>query len=162
MSLQLKIHCQDNAVMPYRAHPQDAGLDITAISYQQRGEYLYFFDTALCIEPPEGYYVELIPRSSIVWKGWIMPNSIGVIDPNYRGTLQIPLRWLGKVSEENSKEASTETAKEAADHLLGQRIAQMVVRPLILCDLVTVSANELSSTDRGKGAFGSSGTKHIE
>ena len=149
MSLQLKIHCQEDAVMPYRAHPQDAGLDITAIRYQKRGEHLYFFDTGLCIEPPTGYYVELLPRSSIVWKGWIMPNSIGVIDPNYRGTLQIPLRWLGEKS-----------SKEAADDVLGQRIAQMVLRPLILCDLVPVSADELSSTDRGQGAFGSSGTHH--
>ena len=79
-----------------------------------------------------------------------MPNSVGVIDPNYRGSLQIPLRWFG--------EGGATQAKLAADQLLGERVAQMIMRPLLIFNTVQVDMNELSHSDRGDGAFGSSGT----
>ena len=147
--LQLKIHCQDGAIMPQYAYTDDVGLDVTVIRYQCKSK-IYFFDTGLCVEPPDGYYIELLPRSSIVWKGWIMPNSVGVIDPNYRGTLQIPLRWLG--------EGGQEQADNQAKALLGERIAQIIIRPIIKVQPIQVTQQELSTSDRGQGAFGSSGT----
>ena len=53
------------------------------------GKNTFMYDTGISVEPPCGYYTEIVPRSSIVKTGYIMTNSIGIIDPTYRGTLKI-------------------------------------------------------------------------
>lgn len=49
------------------------------------------YDTGISIKPPEGYYTEIVPRSSIVKHNTMLANGIGIIDPTYRGTLKICL-----------------------------------------------------------------------
>ena len=73
-----------------------------------------------------------------------MANSVGIIDPDYRGRIFVPLRYLGEGSGE-----------EACRRLLEQRIAQMIVRRLEPCDIEIV--DELDQTVRGEGGFGSTG-----
>ena len=149
-ALTLQVSVADEARLPARAHPSDVGLDVWVTSVERRGTGLYFCETGLTLAPPEGYYVEVIPRSSIVWRGFILPNSVGVIDPSYRGTLKVPLRYLGEGDPEVEAQA-----------LVGERVAQLVLRRLIICEVQACSLEELPppQDDRDQGGFGSTGQR---
>ena len=149
-ALTLQVSLAGDARLPARAHPSDVGLDVWVTSVERRGTGLYFCETGLTLAPPEGYYVEVIPRSSIVWRGFILPNSVGVIDPSYRGTLKIPLRYLGEGDPEVEAQA-----------LIGERVAQLVLRRLITCAVRPCSLEELPPPcdDRDQGGFGSTGQR---
>lgn len=147
-TLILSVALEKDAKMPQRAHPSDAGLDVWVTAVEKRGKGLYFCETGLRLAPPQGYYLEVVPRSSIVWRGFILANSVGVIDPSYRGTLKIPLRYLGD-----------DDADLAAQALVGDRVVQLLLRPLIPCSVLTYSPEHLpiAPDDRDQGGFGSTG-----
>lgn len=137
-----------NAIMPSRAHPLDIGLDLTAINkYKRLNNGVIMYDTGIAVKPPEGYYVEILPRSSISKTGWMLANSIGTVDPNYTGNLYIALAPV----HPNVPEIELPFCK-----------CQLVLRKAEYYDILEV--NELSETDRGDGGFGSTGerNKNIE
>ena len=148
--LSLHVSLSEGARAPVRAHSSDAGLDVWVISFEERGEGLFFFETGLTLAPPEGFYVEVVPRSSVVWRGFMLPNSVGVIDPSYRGTLKVPLRYLGK-----------EDPRAAAEALVGERVVQLLLRELHLCDVKVCAPHELPppQDSRDIGGFGSTGAR---
>ena len=99
--------------------------------------------TGLSISIPAGYEVQIRPRSGLAAKKSItVLNSPGTIDADYRGEIKVILINLGK-------------KKFVVKN--GERIAQMVVCPVIQASLDEV--NELSDTARGVGGFGSTGKK---
>ncbi|NQU63154.1 MAG: dUTP pyrophosphatase [SAR324 cluster bacterium] len=130
---------------PERAHNSDSGLDLTLMKVIEKRDSVYFFDTGVSIEAPPGYYTELFARSSIYKHDFVMVNGVGVIDAEYRGTLFMPMRYLGSGD-----------GKAAAESLVGQRIGQLVLRRIEPYQIEFVS--ELSNTVRGDGGFGSSGS----
>ena len=136
--------------LPKRAHPDDAGIDLTAYAYQPKGSGLFMCYLGWAIAPPIGYYTELLPRSSITWSGFSQPNSVGVIDPGYRGPLLVPLKA-------NHKFQSDRAIDDAIRALIGTRIAQLVVRRLYLTNVEQVSLSKLGESSRGTGGFGSTG-----
>jgi dUTP pyrophosphatase len=144
--LNLKIKCHHpNMPMPKKAHLDDSGLDLSLIKVIQKRSNIFFFDTGISVEPPTGYYTELVPRSSIYKQDFIMTNSIGIIDQGYRGLIMMPMRYVGNGN-----------GLAAAEKLIGERIGQLILKQLIpfqikICD-------ELSETQRGEGGFGSSGS----
>ena len=141
----LKIHCHYPGMsIPSRGHASDAGIDLTAMAYEQKREGVFFIDTGVSVQVSSGYYVELVPRSSIVKTDFIMANSVGVIDPEYRGIIFVPLRYVG-----------TESGVADCERLMGKRVAQMLVRPLVPCQIQEVQG--LDETLRGEGGFGSTG-----
>ena len=145
MTAHLKIFRHSEQVpLPAKAHSSDAGIDVTAIGMEQKQSQVFFFDTGISVEISEGYYVEVVPRSSIAKTDFIMANSVGIIDPDYRGRILIPFRYVG-----------TGNALEAAQGLLNKRIAQLLVRKLESCVLEEVK--EISDTRRSGGGFGSTG-----
>lgn len=78
--------------LPKKAHASDAGIDICAIKIDKViDEYTTRFDTGISVEMPPNYWGMLAPRSSLPAAGWMMPNSFGVIDNGYSGTLKITL-----------------------------------------------------------------------
>ena len=138
MSIQF-IKRSGEAVVPTRAHPADIGLDLTAIGKEKtydNGVILY--DTKIAVKPPPGYYLEILPRSSMSKTGWMLANSVGTIDPNYTGNLYIAL------------------VRVVPD-------AQEIELPFCKCQLVLRKAeyavmeevNHFEETDRGNGGFGS-------
>ena len=132
--------------LPSRAHPDDAGLDLTAMAVEPMRPGVFAFDTGVSVAPETGYYCEVVPRSSIVKSDFVQANSIGVIDPSYRGRIRVVLRYLGRDADEGAAQAAA---------LVGTRIAQLLVRRL---EPVRVTAVErLDETRRGEGGFGSSG-----
>ncbi len=87
---------------------------------------------------PDGYEGQIRPRSGLAWKhGLSIPNAPGTIDPDYRGEVAVLLVNLGR---------------EPVTLEPGQRIAQLVVSPIVRADLDEV--DELENTLRGSGGFG--------
>ena len=99
--------------------------------------------TGLVLDIPQGYEVQVRPRSGLAIRhGITLLNSPGTIDSDYRGEVMAMLINLG---------AETVTIER------GERIAQIVVAPVVQATLVEVK--EVSETARGTGGFGSTGTK---
>lgn len=97
--------------------------------------------TGLRLAIPEGYEVQLRPRSGLALKhGITLPNSPGTIDSDYRGPLGVIVMNAGQ---------------EAFAIAHGDRIAQMVVAPVVQARFEAVSV--LGDTARGAGGFGSTG-----
>jgi dUTP pyrophosphatase len=131
--------------LPSRGHPGDAGMDLTAMAVTTLRPGVYSVDTGVSVQPPPGFYCEVVPRSSIVKTDFVQANSIGVIDPDYRGRILVVLRYLGAGSGEAEARA-----------LVGQRVAQLLLRRL---DPIGIEAvDSLDDTARGSGGFGSTGT----
>ncbi|MBF0349547.1 MAG: dUTP diphosphatase [SAR324 cluster bacterium] len=141
--LKIKRHSPELA-LPAKAHSTDAGIDIVAVGVEPRRDRVFFFNTGISVEISEGYYIEVVPRSSITKTDFIMANSVGVIDPDYRGIIMVPLRYVG-----------TGDPVQAAQKLINTRIAQLLVRKLEPCMIEDVT--DLSSTARNDGGFGSTG-----
>lgn len=79
------------AVMPTK-RIVDVGFDLTVVSVaKQLTPMTVMFETHVSIDIPLGYYVELVPRSSLSKTGYMLANGIGIIDPGYNGTVKVPL-----------------------------------------------------------------------
>ena len=99
--------------------------------------------TGFSLSIPNGFEVQIRPRSGLAAKKKIsVLNTPGTIDADYRGEIKVILINLGQ---------ETFTVEK------GLRIAQMVVCPIVQAKLKEV--DDLSETERGKGGFGSTGTK---
>lgn len=98
--------------------------------------------TGLRIEIPNGYEVQIRPRSGLALKhGITLPNAPGTIDSDYRGPLGVIMMNAGD-------------APFVIGH--GDRIAQMVLAPVVQAQFDVVEG--LDDTARGSGGFGSTGT----
>jgi len=142
--LKIRLHYPDMAI-PSRAHATDAGLDLTLMRVIPKRKDLFFFDTGVSVEPPAGYYTELVPRSSIYRTDFMMANGLGIIDAGYRGILYLPMRYLGR-----------DDGAVEAEKWVGHRIGQLILRKLEPYDIDVVPA--LAESTRGEGGFGSSGS----
>ncbi|KAJ6243422.1 deoxyuridine triphosphatase [Anaeramoeba flamelloides] len=141
--LEFKWRSSDkNAVPPYKPRASDSGYDLTIIKIKKIVNNVIFCDTGVQIEPPFGYYFDLVPRSSISRMGYILANSVGIIDAAYRGNILIPLIKI----DENAQELTFPI-----------RVAQLIPRRIV--DMKVVKCDELLETERGNKGFGSSGKK---
>ena len=99
--------------------------------------------TGLRIEIPEGYEAQIRPRSGLALKnGVTLLNSPGTIDSDYRGEIKVIMINHGQ---------ETFNIEE------GDRIAQLIFAPVVRVSWL--EDDELGSTIRGEGGFGSSGKK---
>jgi dUTP pyrophosphatase len=132
------------AVLPARAHPGDAGLDLHALqeTVLAPGERAAI-STGIAVEVPAGHAGLVLPRSGLALRhGIALVNAPGLIDSGYRGELRVLLL-------NTDRGAPFQIAA-------GDRIAQLVVVPAPA--LSAVEVQELSVSARGAGGFGSSGT----
>jgi dUTP pyrophosphatase len=137
------VRLDPRAVLPARAHPGDAGLDLCALedATLEPGQRASIA-TGLAVEIPLGQAGLVLPRSGLAARhGIALVNAPGLIDAGYRGELRVLLINTDR-----------ETRFELA---AGDRIAQLV---LVRVETpVPVEADELSSSERGTGGFGSTG-----
>lgn len=135
----------DKAVTPTYAHDGDAGLDLTATGIHSEinecGQFVIVYHTGLAFEIPKGYVGLIFPRSSIAKKSLTLTNCVGVIDSNYRG-------------EVLAKFKNTTGDSVPAVYPIGAKFAQLIIMPYPIVSLI--ESDELSSTERGEGGFGSS------
>lgn len=139
-----KLHPE--AVLPTYGSEFSAGADLYALAEKdlvlQPGE-TKLVKTGLALEIPEGYVGLLYARSGLATKRGLAPaNKVGVIDSDYRGEIMVALH-------NHSSEEQRVLPKE--------RIAQLVIAPYLKADFF--ECEDLSSTERGAGGFGSTGNK---
>jgi dUTP pyrophosphatase len=131
------------ALLPVRAHDDDAGYDLRALEAatlaagQRR-----MVRTGIAVELPVGHAGLVLPRSGLAARhGIALVNAPGLIDAGYRGELKVLLL-------NTDREATFEVAA-------GDRIAQLVIVAVATPEIV--EAATLAATVRGEGGFGSSG-----
>ncbi|MER1952462.1 MAG: hypothetical protein ABS863_00495 [Aerococcus urinaeequi] len=155
-----------NAVLPTYAKHGDAGMDLTATSksYDEHGNVCY--GTSLAFEIPTGFVGLLFPRSSNTKKDLILGNSVGVIDSGYRGEVMFKFKVAARQRDKLKHDFSTFKVGSVPyfvdEYKIGDRIGQIIIMPYPQVEFNLV--DELSSSDRGVGAFGSTDpiTKSIE
>ncbi len=131
------------AILPTRAHPGDAGLDLYALEGAELAPgHRATVRTGVAVAIPEGCAGLVLPRSGLAARhGISVVNAPGLIDSGYRGEIQVLLL--------NTDPASSWSLAA------GDRIAQLVISPVAL--LMVDEVPELDVTARGEGGFGSSG-----
>ena len=79
-----------DAFVPIKARESDVGLDLTVIShYKTLRQNVEMYDTGIKLGIPLGYYIEIVPRSSLSKTGWMLANSVGIIDASYTGNIYV-------------------------------------------------------------------------
>jgi dUTPase len=132
---------QPGAIIPYKKNLSDVGYDITIINeYKKVNDNTILYDTGLKIFPEFGYYTQIVPRSSLSKSGYIISNSIGIIENTYSGNLYIAL---------------TKVEHNAPDLQLPFRCGQLIFQKQIYLDIVEITEMPNISTLRDCGGFGS-------
>ncbi|MBX7539542.1 dUTP diphosphatase [Qipengyuania sphaerica] len=128
--------------LPAYATSGAAGMDVLAAeSVTLKPGQRYAVATGLALAIPQGYEIQVRPRSGLALKhGITVPNTPGTIDSDYRGELKIILI--------NHSDDNFEIAR-------GDRVAQLVLAPVVQARWNEV--DELDDTERGEGGFGSTG-----
>ena len=135
---------REGAILPTFGSPEAAGADLYACLEQDvtiaPGETV-FVPTGLAMELPRGYAGLIYARSGLACKRGLAPaNKVGVVDSDYRGEFIVALHNHGTQAQTIST---------------GERIAQLVVTPVLIPEYIEVES--LSETQRGAGGFGSTG-----
>jgi dUTP diphosphatase len=133
----------DRALLPTRAYPGDAGLDLYALEEASLapGERASI-GTGVAVEIPDGQAGLVLPRSGLATRhGIALVNAPGLIDSGYRGELRVLLLNTDR--------------DEPFTVVRGERIAQLVLVRIETPDVIEV--DELATSERGAGGFGSSG-----
>ena len=140
-SIKVKL-LSEFAVLPSKSRASDTGYDLTLISIVKRvpidtGDVV-FYGTGVAVSPPNGYYFDLVPRSSMAKQGIMLANSVGIIDRTYRGEILVPIKYVGGKNLE-----------------LPAKIVQLIPRAVSHFDIEQVE--DLDDTSRAGGGFGSTG-----
>ncbi|MDO8575629.1 MAG: dUTP diphosphatase [bacterium] len=139
--MQIKIKkLYEDAKLPSYSHPGDVGMDMYAMADTELkpGERKILF-TGFVLEFPEGYAAIVKDKSGLP-KNFGLHTMGGVFDAGYRGEYNVNMMNLGQETYKISK---------------GDKIAQIVFLPVIIAELKEV--DELNSSSRGEGRFGSTG-----
>lgn len=156
ISLNIK-KLEAEAVLPKKAHPADAGLDLTCTRREvdEYGNIVYHTDIA--VEIPDGCVGLLFPRSSNCKKDLWLTNSVGVIDSNYRGEITFKYRPIDTYSNDYLEDDKCRINYNNKGHIYeaGDRVGQLVVIPIP--DVIVNEVEKLTETDRGDGGYGSTG-----
>jgi deoxyuridine 5'-triphosphate nucleotidohydrolase len=133
------------AILPSKSRLSDVGYDVHILrKHKQLNTNTALYDTGIALEIPLRYYVEIVPRSSLSKTGYMLSNSMGIIDPSYRGNLYIALT---KVSPDAI----------SLEEQLPFRCCQIIFRKQEFVELEEIQEEDSSNTTRGSGGFGSTG-----
>ena len=141
LGVKVKILNPD-AIVPKYQTEEAAGFDLHSIEEKtiKAGER-DVIKTGLAVALPKGYELQVRPRSGLALKNGItVLNTPGTVDSDYRGELMVIL---------------LNTSNEDFAVKKGDRIAQAIIKEILQADFAVV--DELDSTERGTGGFGSTG-----
>ncbi len=129
----------EHAVTPERATEGSSGFDVVATDYYYDADRCFHeYGTGIAVNLPPGWEIELRPRSSISKTSFVLVNSPGTIDSDYKKEILI------RFKEIDNREIF---------YQVGDRIAQLVFKKV---PEVTLTETE-DIVDTGRGGFGSSG-----
>ena len=143
MPLKIKIKkIHPDAVIPKYAHKGDAGMDLFSCEdYTLKPKERKLFGIGLKVEIPEGYEMQIRPKSGLSLKhGITVLNTPGTIDSGYRGEVGVILINHGEEDYEIKQ---------------GEKIAQAVIKKIEIVEVIEVE--KLGETFRGERGFGSTG-----
>jgi len=131
---------KSEATIPTQANKTDAGFDLYSLEDKvlQPGKQ-YNFPIGIKSEIPDGYFVQINPKSGLAVKAGI-DTLAGVIDSGFRGEWVIAIINFGI---------------EAYEFKKGDKIAQGILLPVPVVEIV--ESDDFSGSERGDKAFGSSG-----
>lgn len=185
LNVDVKFKLEDGVQVPIAAKPGDIGMDVWVKSFEyDKDSDCYVYHTGIRCEMPEGVGCFILLRSSNCRTNAYMPNSIGLIDTEYRGELIIKLKnrtsvrneltiitlyswnnlpWYKKLFTSFDKfetklysEFMNDFEKGLwAPYEVGDKIGQLVF--LRFPHVTGMCVEELSETERGEGGFGSTG-----
>ena len=90
-----------NAVAPSKTNTSDEGYDICLIGVNKKiSDDTIRYETGIKFQPDDGWYIEILPISSLSNSGYILENNISSINESYKGTLKIDLTKINKNAEE--------------------------------------------------------------
>lgn len=152
----------EDSIIPSRAFPTDSGLDLTIYRFEcyylppdnlpipmernfdslaLRAETRALINTGIAATVGPGYEIQIRSRSGLALKqGLIVLNAPGTVDESYRNFLGVIIYNTSKITQILNR---------------GMKIAQMVVCPVLLSDVLVVE--DLDETDRNMGGFGHTG-----
>jgi dUTP pyrophosphatase len=136
----------DDVKMPVKGSSHAACYDVHAHSIVHREDYKVAVGLGFKTEIPKGYKGVIVPRSNLTKFNWVLNNSFGVIDSDYRGewmAIFTPIMNVGVLPD--------------FPYAVGDRVAQIYFEPVH--EVVLGIVNELEDSDRGEGGFGSTGLK---
>ena len=133
----------DDVKLPVKGSSHAACFDVYAhrIIHESNGKVVVKLGFAT--EIPEGYKGVIVPRSNLTKHHWVLNNSVGVIDSDYRG------EWMAVFSPIS--------LNFGFPYEIGDRVAQVYFDQVVYAEFEEVS--ELETSDRGAGGFGSTGLK---
>ena len=136
----------ERAVCPAYGSECAAGADLYALCDKdiviEKGKTV-MVHTGIALQIPEGFAGLIFARSGLASKKGLAPaNKVGVIDSDYRGEIMVAIH------NHSDSDAVIES---------GERIAQLVITPYLTAEFV--QTEELDTTLRGEGGFGSTGRK---
>ena len=145
VEINLKIKkISELAKLPFYATSGAAGMDLYAANKEPvtlKPLERSLIPLGFTMELPQGYEAQIRPRSGMAIKhGITLSNCVGTVDEDYRGEVCVGIINL-----------STENYTISA----GDRIAQMVIAPVVRANIT--EAESLEETSRGQGGFGSTG-----
>lgn len=135
-----------NWPIPEVGTPGSAGVDLRAcldepVTLAPGETILIGTGIAIHLEDP-GFCAMILPRSGLGHRGLVLGNLVGLIDSDYQGELKI---------------STWNRGQELQTIEPGDRIAQMVITPVIQPTLIEV--DDFESSSRGEGGFGHTGTR---
>ena len=138
MKVKIKMLHED-AIIPKYAKDGDAGMDLTAVDVTADAGVITY-KTGLAVEIPRWHVGLLFPRSSVYKTGQSLTNCVGVIDSGYRGEIMLKFTL----------------SPYQREYQIGDRVGQLIIMPYPKIEFEEVE--QLSSTDRGEGGYGSTGS----
>jgi deoxyuridine 5'-triphosphate nucleotidohydrolase len=132
------------AVLPSKARVSDVGYDLTIVKLHKRlSAETALYNTGIRLSIPSGYYVEVVPRSSLSKSGFMLTNSIGIIDPGYTGDILVALTCVSPGAD------LSPALPFKCCQLILRRQEHAVIRE------ISPTAHRAAATQRGVGGFGS-------
>ena len=149
----------ENAQEPVRGSEMAAGWDLHAAEILRDTPHEFWVDTGVAFEIPYGMFGDLRARSSVSEAGLILANGAGVLDADYRGTIQFRFYKIGRTVQTDYEVSGVQFRgtypAEPKTYDVGDRVGQIIFQSYYNGELNR--QDELSETTRGTGGFGSTG-----
>lgn len=131
----------EDAELPVMSSDMAVGYDLKMLNSRKLSNVpIWEVTHGIAVVPPEGFYFELVARSSLHKEGYMLANSVGIIDPDYRGDI------IAKAYK---------FREDAKPLVKGESYFQLILHRREVVTWSEISIDELDKTSRGAGGFGS-------
>lgn len=145
----------EKAIIPCRASEFAGGWDVVATEIEHVSKNFVICKLGFALALPSGYKLTLVPRSSLTKTNWVLQNSPGLGDEDYRGEYQFRFRCIPISINRSFGFNDIDLNYEKFPFEVGDRVGQIYLEEVIPIEFNIVE--ELSDSVRGEGGFGHTG-----